>query len=109
MAKRNEDTPKSPKKKLEFLDKMTKLSSFFFSSCALYFQEMAIYSYDIVSTLQALGMIKYWKGKHIVLKKQDVLEDYQDRIKRKTPIPRTDSGYLRWVPFVPKQNNLNTN
>lgn len=33
-------------------------------------QEMAIYSYDIVSTLQALGMMKYWKGKHIVLKKQ---------------------------------------
>lgn len=33
-------------------------------------QEMAIYSYDIVSTLQALGMMKYWKGKHIVLRKQ---------------------------------------
>lgn len=31
---------------------------------------MAIYSYDIVSTLQALGMMKYWKGKHIILKKQ---------------------------------------
>jgi hypothetical protein len=34
------------------------------------FQEMAINSYDIVSTLQALGMMKYWKGKHIILKKQ---------------------------------------
>ena len=33
-------------------------------------KEMAIYSYDIVSTLQALGMMKYWKGKHIILKKQ---------------------------------------
>lgn len=32
-------------------------------------QEMAINSYDIVSTLQALGMMKYWKGKHIILKK----------------------------------------
>lgn len=31
---------------------------------------MAIDSYDIVSTLQALGMMKYWKGKHIILKKQ---------------------------------------
>lgn len=31
---------------------------------------MAIQSYDIVSTLQALGMMKYWKGKHIILKKQ---------------------------------------
>lgn len=35
-----------------------------------HFQEMAINSYDIVSTLQALGMMKYWKGKHIILKKQ---------------------------------------
>lgn len=33
-------------------------------------QEMAINSYDIVSTLQALGMMKYWKGKHIILKKK---------------------------------------
>ena len=31
---------------------------------------MAIDSSDIVSTLQALGMMKYWKGKHIILKKQ---------------------------------------
>lgn len=33
-------------------------------------QEMAINPNDIVSTLQAMGMIKYWKGKHIILKKQ---------------------------------------
>lgn len=33
-------------------------------------QELAINSYDIVSTLQVLGMMKYWKGKHIILKKQ---------------------------------------
>lgn len=38
-------------------------------------QEMAINSYDIVSTLQALGMMKYWKGKHIILKKQVSLHD----------------------------------
>lgn len=25
---------------------------------------------DIVSTLQALQMLKYWKGKHLVLKRQ---------------------------------------
>lgn len=33
-------------------------------------KEMAIDTYDIVSTFQALGMMKYWKGKHIILKKQ---------------------------------------
>lgn len=33
-------------------------------------QEMAVNAYDIVSTFQAMGMMKYWKGKHIILKKQ---------------------------------------
>ena len=32
--------------------------------------ETAINANDIVSTFQALGMLKYWKGKHLVLKKQ---------------------------------------
>ena len=32
--------------------------------------ETSIHANDIVSTLQALGMLKYWKGKHLVLKKQ---------------------------------------
>lgn len=41
-----------------------------------YLQEMAINSYDIVSTLQALGMMKYWKGKHIILKKQVCVLNY---------------------------------
>uniref|UniRef100_A0A1I8NWB8 Histone acetyltransferase n=1 Tax=Stomoxys calcitrans TaxID=35570 RepID=A0A1I8NWB8_STOCA len=68
-------------------------------------QEMAIYSYDIVSTLQALGMMKYWKGKHIVLRKQDVLDDYEDRNKRRGTFPKIDEGCLRWIPFVPAQNN----
>ena len=33
-------------------------------------QETGINANDIVSTLQALGMLKYWKGKHLVLKRQ---------------------------------------
>jgi len=33
-------------------------------------QETAMNANDIVSTLQALGILKYWKGKHLVLKKQ---------------------------------------
>ncbi|XP_045033302.1 histone acetyltransferase KAT7 isoform X1 [Daphnia magna] len=67
-------------------------------------QEMAINAYDIVSTLQALGMMKYWKGKHIVLKKRDVIEEYQERAKRRGPEWRhTDAKYLRWRPFVVPQ------
>lgn len=63
-------------------------------------QEMAINSYDIVSTLQALGMMKYWKGKHIILKKQDFLEEYEERVKRRSNMPKIDQSCLKWTPFV---------
>ena len=31
---------------------------------------MSIHPNDVVSTLQYLGMLKYWKGKHLILIKQ---------------------------------------
>ncbi|XP_030751236.1 histone acetyltransferase KAT7 [Sitophilus oryzae] len=62
-------------------------------------QEMAIHSYDIVSTLQALGMMKYWKGKHIILKKQDVLDEYVERVKRRgSLLKEVDPSCLKWTP-----------
>lgn len=70
-------------------------------------QEMAINSYDIVSTLQALGMMKYWKGKHIILKKQvrghgsDVIEEYVERMKRRGSVYKEiDPVCLKWTPFA---------
>ncbi|KAI4460596.1 histone acetyltransferase [Holotrichia oblita] len=69
-------------------------------------QEMAIHSYDIVSTLQALGMMKYWKGKHIILRKKDVLDEYVERVKRRGALLKeVDPTCLRWTPFVPPQSN----
>ena len=50
-----------------------------FSRQELKYLHTGIHSYDIVSTLQYLGMIKYWKGKHVILKKEDVIEDYLER------------------------------
>ena len=38
-----------------------------------------IQAYDIISTLQYLGMIKYWRGKHVILRKEDVIADYMER------------------------------
>lgn len=32
--------------------------------------ETGILSNDIISTLQYIGLIKYWKGKHVILKDQ---------------------------------------
>lgn len=41
-----------------------------FLCCAEISQETAVNPVDIVSTLQSLQMLKYWKGKHLVLKRQ---------------------------------------
>ncbi|XP_014253089.1 histone acetyltransferase KAT7 [Cimex lectularius] len=72
-------------------------------------QEMAINSYDIVSTLQALGMMKYWKGKHIILKKQDVIDEYEERSKRRgVTYKEIDRDCLKWTPFVPPESSSGT-
>lgn len=41
-----------------------------FAWCTEISQETAVNPVDIVSTLQSLQMLKYWKGKHLVLKRQ---------------------------------------
>jgi histone acetyltransferase MYST2 len=62
--------------------------------------ETAINAYDIVSTLQALGMLKYWKGKHLVLTKKEVLDEFRSKLKsKKGRAPkRIDSACLHWTP-----------
>lgn len=63
-------------------------------------QETAINSYDIVSTLQALGMMKYWKGKHIVVKRRDLLDDFVHKLKRRPPDYKTvEPSCLLWRPY----------
>lgn len=63
-------------------------------------QEMAINAYDIVSTLQALGMMKYWKGKHIILKRQDLLDEHDEKKKSmKLKLKEVDPACLKWTPF----------
>ncbi|XP_050668624.1 histone acetyltransferase KAT7 [Leptidea sinapis] len=56
-------------------------------------KDLAIASSDIVSTLQERGLMKYWKGKHIVLKKQEVLEEATRRAGR---VRSVDASCLRW-------------
>ncbi len=43
---------------------------YIFARCTEISQETAVNPVDIVSTLQSLQMLKYWKGKHLVLKRQ---------------------------------------
>ena len=60
-----------------------------------------IQSYDIVSTLQFLGMIKYWRGKHVILKKEDIIEDYLERTRRRPKDKEVSAEYLKWKPYEP--------
>lgn len=65
-------------------------------------QETAVNGYDIVSTLQALGMLKYWKGKHVVLTKKEILDEFRvklAKIKRSGGFKkRIDPASLHWTP-----------
>lgn len=64
-------------------------------------QETAVNPADIVSTLQALQMLKYWKGKHIILKKQDMLDEWVTKRKQRPPEYARrviDSSSLKWTP-----------
>ncbi|KAK3095297.1 hypothetical protein FSP39_012942 [Pinctada imbricata] len=64
-------------------------------------QETAINANDIVSTLQALGMLKYWKGKHLVLKRQDLIDEYlEKKSKRPSDNRLIDSNCLKWIPHA---------
>ncbi|KAF8794510.1 histone acetyltransferase KAT7-like [Argiope bruennichi] len=67
-------------------------------------QETAITAYDIVSTLQALSLLKYWKGKHIVLKRRDLINDYLAKAKDRKSEKVIDKDCLRWSPHTPNNN-----
>ncbi|BFY97606.1 hypothetical protein BsWGS_00648 [Bradybaena similaris] len=64
-------------------------------------QETAINANDIVSTLQAMGMLKYWKGKHLVLKKQDLIDEFLEKKANRPPEIASkviDPTCLKWIP-----------
>ena len=64
-------------------------------------EEMGIQTYDIVSTLQYLGMIKYWRGKHVILKKEDIINDYLERQRKRSKDKEISGEYLKWKPYEP--------
>lgn len=71
-------------------------------SIKMFSEEKGINSYDIVSTLQYLGMIKYWKGQHVILKKEDLISDYLEKLRNRRPKARQiDENALKWKPYEP--------
>lgn len=63
-------------------------------------QETGVNAYDIISTLQAMGMLKYWKGRHLILTRQDILDDYRVNRRKKDSFKRIDPSCLKWTPPV---------
>uniref|UniRef100_A0A8C8J3W0 Histone acetyltransferase n=1 Tax=Oncorhynchus tshawytscha TaxID=74940 RepID=A0A8C8J3W0_ONCTS len=62
-------------------------------------QETAVNPVDIVSTLQSLQMLKYWKGKHLVLKRQDLIDEWKAKeTKRGSNNKTIDPSSLKWTP-----------
>ena len=63
--------------------------------------DMGINPYDIVSTLQYLGMIKYWKGHHIILKKEDIIDVYVEKSRSRPRGRQIYPAALKWKPYEP--------
>ncbi len=59
---------------------------------------------DILHTLQALDIIKYYKGQHVVVLTEKVIQDYERAIKK--PSIRFDPKALSWTPPVFTSNEL---
>ncbi|XP_064397134.1 histone acetyltransferase KAT7-like isoform X3 [Halichondria panicea] len=63
--------------------------------------ETGVNSDDIVSTLQYYGLLKYWKGKHIILLRKDVLDEHAQRLEawRQSDVC-VDPDCLEWTPIA---------
>jgi len=62
-------------------------------------QMTAIKTEDIISTLQSLSLIKYWKGQHIISVTPKVIEEHLKLSQRKNTGPLIDPKCLHWTPL----------
>ncbi|XP_074604811.1 histone acetyltransferase KAT8-like [Brevipalpus obovatus] len=66
-------------------------------------QMTSITQNDIISTLQAMNMVKYWKGQHVICVTSKLVEEHLKSAQYKKPRLNVDVSSLRWAP--PKKNN----
>eukprot|EP00501_MAST-03F_sp_TOSAG23-6_P002330 GSMAST32.ASY1.ANO1.2432.1 assembled CDS len=70
----------------------------FLISLSYEFTMTAIKTEDIISTLQSLNLIKYWKGQHIISVSQNVIDQHLKHSNLHKNFAKTDK--LKWVPPV---------
>ena len=62
-------------------------------------QESGLHCDDIISTLQFHGLLKYWKGKHIILRRKDLLDEHALLCEKRKKSPTfLDPSCLHWSP-----------
>ncbi|XP_064900359.1 histone acetyltransferase KAT8 [Columba livia] len=66
-------------------------------------QMTSITQSDIISTLQSLNMVKYWKGQHVICVTPKLVEEHLKSAQYKRPPITVDSICLRWAPPKHKQ------
>ena len=59
----------------------------------------AIRTDDIVKTLESLGLIKYWKGDHIISVTPRIIEEHMRTAAAQKTIG-IDTGRLHWTPYL---------
>ncbi|XP_037068713.1 histone acetyltransferase KAT8-like [Pollicipes pollicipes] len=53
---------------------------------------------DVITSLQSLNMLKYWKGQHVLCVTPKLIEDHIRSDEFRRPRLSVDTGCLRWVP-----------
>jgi len=53
---------------------------------------------DIISTLQSLNLVKYWKGQHVICVTPKLIEEHLKSAEYKKPSLTVDTAALKWSP-----------
>lgn len=53
---------------------------------------------DVITTLQSLNMVKYWKGQHVICVTSKTVEELMKEGQFKKPTLCVDPNYLKWSP-----------
>jgi len=61
-------------------------------------QMTSITQNDIISTLQSLNLVKYWKGQHVICVTPKLIEEHLKSAEYKKPRLTVDNSCLRWNP-----------